>query len=367
MRTLLLLMIAASAAIHAQTPQQLLQLAQDAYKDPSGYEITGHGAVQPVGSSWRMSFPVLMAAAPAPLDDPHAPVSPAIRTGNPFEYTKVGDGSDSKPMSLSIPFAVVGGFSRIAENVESVKETGAEQLSLNNAPVDCRVLEVQYKPREDDDPKPPPVRYSICGDKHLVLKKVMSYSTDRHPDGPAAPWTVTFDIAKFHRPAPAWLIDPKSLPQRIERDEWLGHAAPAFQLRDLDGHPVELSSLRGKLVLLNFWSITCAPCVKELPDLQKFAAAHKDVTVWGVSLDQPDRDKKWLAQHQQSFPTLSDKDYDVSDLYKVHGIPATILIGPDGTIHDYWEGSVTLADLEGALHQLLNPDSDRAADHAAKP
>jgi peroxiredoxin len=100
-----------------------------------------------------------------------------------------------------------------------------------------------------------------------------------------------------------------------------------------------------------------------LPDLQKFAAAHKDVIMWGVSLDQPDRDQKWLAQHQQSFPTLSDKDYDVSDLYKVHGIPATILIGPDGTIRDYWEGSVTLADLEGALHQLSQPD----ADHAAKP
>jgi peroxiredoxin len=367
MRFLPILVLAASATLHAQSPQKLLQLAEDAYKDPSGYEITGRGAVQPVGSSWQVSFPVLMGAAPAPLDDPHAPVRPAVSTGGHFEFAKVGDGADSKPLSLGIPFAVIGGFTNLAENVEAVKEVGAEQLPLNGAPVDCRVLQVQYNPRSGDDPKPAPVRYSICGDKHLVLKKVMSYSTDRHPDGPAAPWTVTFDIAKFHRPAPAWLIDPKSLPQRIERDEWLGHAAPAFQLRDLDGHPVELSSLRGKLVLLNFWSITCGPCVKELPDLQKFAATHKDVTVWGVSLDQPDRDKKWLAQHQQSFPTLSDKDYDVSDLYKVHGIPATILIGPDGTIHDYWEGSVTLADLEGALHQLLNPDSDRAADHAAKP
>jgi len=367
MRFLPILVLAASATIHAQSSQQLLQLAQDAYKDPSGYEITGHGAVQPVGSSWRMSFPVLMAAAPAPLDDPHAPVSPSGRTGRPFEYTKIGDGADPKPMSLSIPFAVVGGFSNLAENVESVKEIGTEQLPLNDAPVDCRVLEVQYKPRSDDDAKPAPVRYSICGDKHLVLKKVMTYATSRHGDGDPVPWTVTFDIARFHRPAPAWLIDPKNLPQHMERDEWLGHSAPGFQLRDLDGHPVELSSLHGKLVLINFWSITCGPCVKELPDLQKFAAAHKDVTMWGVSLDQPDRDRKWLAQHEQTFPTLSDKDYDVSDLYKVHGIPATILIAPDGTIHDYWEGSVTIADLEGALHQLLNPDSDHAADHAAKP
>jgi cytochrome c biogenesis protein CcmG, thiol:disulfide interchange protein DsbE len=105
------------------------------------------------------------------------------------------------------------------------------------------------------------------------------------------------------------------------------------------------------------------PCVKELPDLETFAATHKDIILWGVSLDQPERDKKWLAQHQKTFPTLSDKDYDVSDLYKVHGMPATALIDRDGTIHDYWEGSVTLADLEGALLQLLNP----GADHAAKP
>jgi len=96
---------------------------------------------------------------------------------------------------------VTGSWDRIAENVESVTETGTEMLPLNGAPVACRVLQVQYK-SPADTPKPAPVSYSICSDRHLVLKKVELYATGRHLTDPPAPWTITFDTAQFNRPAP---------------------------------------------------------------------------------------------------------------------------------------------------------------------
>jgi hypothetical protein len=89
MRTLWLLMVVTSVGACAQTPQQLLRLAQDAYKNPSGYEITGHGSAQPAGTSWQVTFNVTLVAAPAPLETPNAPINPGGQVGGPMQWTKV--------------------------------------------------------------------------------------------------------------------------------------------------------------------------------------------------------------------------------------------------------------------------------------
>ena len=176
----------------------------------------------------------------------------------------------------------------------------------------------------------------------------------RLPTDPVGTWTITFDTAHFHRPAPQWLIDLKNTLETRTHKEWLGKEAPTFHLRDLNGQNVELSSLRGKPVLLDFWSTACGPCIREMPSIEKIAQEHKgSLIVWGVSLDQPERDKKWLTQHQQEFPTLSDVDYAVSDLYKIPGIPAVVLIDERGVIRGYWEGPVPIQDLEAALKKLI--------------
>src|SRR5271163_1672022 len=73
--TALLLAIASCAC--AQTPQELLRLAQDTYKNPDGYETKGKGSVQTAGSSWRVSFDVIAAAAPTPFDTPRPAAHPA--------------------------------------------------------------------------------------------------------------------------------------------------------------------------------------------------------------------------------------------------------------------------------------------------
>lgn len=346
---MMVLLVASAACAFAQTPQELLKLAQDTYKSPDGYEIKGNGWVQPPGSSWQVTFTVLVAAAPSPFENPRPPAHVVGRTGGPLQFVNVLGGSDERPTRFGIPFAVAGLWDRIAENVESVTETGTETLPLNGAPAACRVLQVQYK-AQGDGPKPAPVTYSICSEKHLVLKKVMVYSTGRRPTDPQAPFTITFDTAQFNRPAPQWLLDVKEMPKVIKRKEWIGKPAPDFKLTDLNGTAVTLASMRGKVVLLDFWSSTCGPCVRAMPMIESIGEAHKaDLVVWGISFDQPDRDKKWLQEHQRSLPTLSDSDFAVSDLYKVHGIPATVLIDADGKIKGYWDGEISQPELEAAI------------------
>jgi peroxiredoxin len=201
------------------------------------------------------------------------------------------------------------------------------------------------------------VTYSICSEKHLVLKKTLDYSAGRSAADLPAQWTLTFDSAKFNRRAPQWLIDVQNPPSLKIRKEWIGQAAPDFALPDLNGTRVKLSSLRGKIILLDFWSITCAPCIHEMPMVEAIGESYKtkDVVLLGISFDQSDKSKKWLLQHQHSLPTLTDTYFAVSDLYTVQGIPSLVLVGRDGKIKNYWIGEVPQTDLEAAIRRALKP------------
>lgn len=199
MRYILLLLLTTTSCAWAQTPQQLLQMAQDTYTSPEGYQINGEGSVRPIGSSWQIHFHVRIAAAPFSPGEPQARAhSGGVAVGH-LQFVNELGGVDEKPTSLTIPLAVAGFWNRIAKNVDSVTETGSETLSLNGAPTACRVLQVVYKVPADA-PKPSPVTYSICSDRHLVLKKIMLLPTGPDATEPA-PWMVTFDTAKFDRPA----------------------------------------------------------------------------------------------------------------------------------------------------------------------
>src|ERR1035437_8461391 len=98
------LLLAIASCVCAQTPQELLRLAQDTYRSPDGFEIKGRGFVQPHGSSWQISFDVITAAAPSPFDSPRPPAYVVGGVGGHQQFVNVLGGSDEKP-SVGIPFA----------------------------------------------------------------------------------------------------------------------------------------------------------------------------------------------------------------------------------------------------------------------
>lgn len=118
----------------------------------------------------------------------------------------------------------------------------------------------------------------------------------------------------------------------------IGEMAPDIDLPQPNGTNLKLSSLRGKVVLIDFWASWCGPCRAEFPNVKKVYSKYKDkgFEIYGVSLD---KDKSsWV----NSISSLGLDWKHVSDLkywscapakvYKVTGIPATVLIDKNGKV-----------------------------------
>lgn len=120
----------------------------------------------------------------------------------------------------------------------------------------------------------------------------------------------------------------------------IGAMAPDFEQADTLGHPVRLSSFRGKYVLLDFWASWCAPCRQENPNIVKVYNKFKDknFTIIGISLDRQGGTFAWLNAIRKDHLTwtqLSDLKFwnnAVAQLYFVQSIPKNFLIDPTGKI-----------------------------------
>lgn len=124
---------------------------------------------------------------------------------------------------------------------------------------------------------------------------------------------------------------PKEKPELIKA----GETAPDWTLTDGDGNKVTLSSLRGNVVVLDFWGTWCVWCIVAMPKIQNIYEATKDmpVKVFGVSCREPeDADPaKFLKDKGIEYPALLNGD-DAAKSYGVSGYPSLVIVGPDGKI-----------------------------------
>lgn len=128
----------------------------------------------------------------------------------------------------------------------------------------------------------------------------------------------------------------------------VGDAAPDFALTDLDGKEVTLASLKGKVVLLDFWATWCGPCVAAMPTMQKLHDEFKSkgVVVLGVNTweQKPQAAKDFIAKKKFTYGCLLKGD-ELATAYGIGGIPTLVVIGKDGRIAEI---EVGLADPSGA-------------------
>ena len=137
----------------------------------------------------------------------------------------------------------------------------------------------------------------------------------------------------------------------------VGQPAPDFTATAFDGSTVTLSSLRGKVVLINFFASRCTSCAHELPAIQAEYVAHREqgFTVIGVNTLENGDGRAFYRSFGLSFPAVSDPGQPgpIGGVYHVtNGLPASVFIGKDGRIDLIIPGEITAATVESELRKL---------------
>ena len=130
-----------------------------------------------------------------------------------------------------------------------------------------------------------------------------------------------------------------------------------FVLTDLDGNPVQLADLRGKLVWLNFWASWCPPCQGETPVLRALDEEYRDkgLAVVGVAVQETtvDNVREYADRYELQYPIAFDTAADIFHLYKVFALPTQFFVGPDGKILDVVNGPMSEADASARVEAWL--------------
>ncbi len=140
--------------------------------------------------------------------------------------------------------------------------------------------------------------------------------------------------------------------------EWKGKPTPPLVLHDLSGKEVDLASLKGRVVLVNFWATWCEPCIAEMPSIQALEAklGGKPFAVLAVNYGESSaKVQGWLRKSKVSLHVLLDPDNKASDDWGAKGLPMTFLVDAAGHVRYQtfgerdWTAAGTVAVVEGLI------------------
>lgn len=137
----------------------------------------------------------------------------------------------------------------------------------------------------------------------------------------------------------------------------LDKPAPPFSRTGLDNQRVDLSALRGRVVLLNFWATWCAPCQIEMPRFVQWQQKYKSagLSIVGVSMDDGAGPVVRLTRKLQiNYPVIMGDEKLGLAYGGILGLPVTYLIDRKGVIRARYQGQTDLAAMEKRIHALLS-------------
>lgn len=155
----------------------------------------------------------------------------------------------------------------------------------------------------------------------------------------------------------------KSLPKPRESKSFVtGEKFSDFSAKDIAGNKYKMKDLKGKIIVLNFWFIKCAPCVQEMPDLNKIVEKFKDsanVVFLAIALDDTRSLRKFLETRSFLYPVVSDGKY-LTDRFRIQSYPTHVIIDQEQKVYFHTSGLAihTTYWIEKSINALLGKTAD---------
>jgi peroxiredoxin len=151
---------------------------------------------------------------------------------------------------------------------------------------------------------------------------------------PAMPYVTLAELVRYEQVQVSLDAAPLAVAMaKLEAAE-RRRASAEIALRDLSGKEWELSGLRGKVVLVNFWATWCPPCRKEIPDLGALYARFQEqgFAILAISDEEAGKVAAFAKEQNIKYPILLDTGRRVHEMFGVEGIPKSFVYDRDGKI-----------------------------------
>lgn len=122
----------------------------------------------------------------------------------------------------------------------------------------------------------------------------------------------------------------------------IGTAFEIQKFKNKEGINYDKNYLKGKISLINFWSINCEPCIKEFPDLNRIKKQFKDsVNFVAITVDSSVDVENFLKKHKFDYEQITDSMFPLLNELKINALPMTIILDKNGIILNVYGGLIT--------------------------
>lgn len=142
----------------------------------------------------------------------------------------------------------------------------------------------------------------------------------------------------------------------------VGCEAPEFNVKTMNGETLSLRELKGKVIVINFWFESCAPCIAELPALNRLANEYKEREVVFIAFgkDSEFLINRFLADREFNYKIVSGKYDLVNEYCVIAGWPMNMVIDKNGIVQFIKAGGYTDERAQTAAYDMMKPVIDQA-------